>query len=465
MHTVPRVQVSTELLTRYDQPGPRYTSYPTAVEFHDGIGAGDYLRHLEAAAARPGEPLAFYTHLPFCEKRCLFCGCHAVVSPHHDRVSDPYLTRLKRETELVAGVLGGRRKVRQYHWGGGTPTYLSVPQMDELVGHFKSLFEFEDGAEIAVEADPRVTTVAQLEALRKHGFNRLSLGVQDFDARVQELVGRVQPRKETERLIHAGQRLGFEGINIDLIYGLPGQRTVSFRETAKLVVELGADRVAIYSFAFVPWLKGQQKKLPEEELPRGMEKFELLRTAEEVLLDAGYVAIGMDHFAKPGDELALALENGRLHRNFMGYTTSKADDLIGLGISAIGSVGGGFFKNEPKLSRYYQALDAGVLPIEKGYVLTDDDRLRGEVIMSLMCRFGVDLSRVARDFGISVEEYFGEALRDLEPMQADGLVERQNGTISVTPLGRFFVRNIAMVFDRYLPQNRAKPTPVFSRTV
>ena len=273
------------------------------------VAPGEDLSGLTAAAARDQEPLAFYTHLPFCARRCAFCGCHAIVSPHGTKVSEPYLRRLIRETETVARLLGPRRRVTQYQWGGGTPTYLTPEQITVLFQHFASWFEFEPGAEISVEVDPRVTTIAHLGALAAMGFNRLSAGVQDLDPEVQAIIGRTQPLEQTAELVAGARRLGFTGgINLDLIYGLPGQRVASFADTARAVVALGADRVAIYSFAYVPWLKGHQRALPADRLPQRERKLELLLAARSVLLDAGYVAIGMDHFAKPGDELALAFE-------------------------------------------------------------------------------------------------------------------------------------------------------------
>ena len=453
-------EITPDLLARYDRPGPRYTSYPTAVDFHEAFGPADYQRHLAAAGERDHEPLAFYTHLPFCAHRCGFCGCHAIVSPHGRKVSAPYVRRLKRETEMVARLLKRRRGVTQYQWGGGTPTYLTPEQITELVEHFAALFQFEPGAEIAVEVDPRVTTIAHLGALSAMGFNRLSAGVQDLDREVQEIIGRIQPLEQTAELVTAARRLGFAGgINLDLIYGLPGQRVESFADTARAVVALGADRVAIYSFAYVPWLKGHQRALPAERLPQAERKLELLLAARSVFLDAGYVGIGMDHFAKPGDELALALENGTLHRNFMGYTTRRAGDLVGLGVSAIGSIQGAFAQNHKKLSRYYAAVDAGQLPTDRGYVLSDDDRIRGDVILSLMCRFDVDLDRIAP------RRYFAESLRKLQPLADDGLVEVCGGRISATALGRMFIRNVAMCFDAHLAKAERRPAPTFSRTV
>lgn len=454
------MEIDPELLARYDRPGPRYTSYPTAVDFHTGFGPADYAARLTQAAARPTEPLAFYTHIPFCTQRCGFCGCHAIVSPRGRAVSDPYVQALKREAGMVAKLLGPRRRVTQYQWGGGTPTYLTPEQITDLFGHFASLFQFEPGAEISVEVDPRVTTIAHLEALSALGFNRLSAGVQDLNPEVQELIGRVQPLEQTADLVAGARRLGFDGgINLDLIYGLPGQQVDSFSDTARAVAALGADRVAIYSFAYVPWLKGHQRGLPKDRLPQRELKLQLLMAARRVFLAAGYVAIGMDHFAKPGDELALALRQGTLHRNFMGYTTRRAGDLVGLGVSAIGSVSGAFAQSHKKLSRYYAALAADTFPTERGYALSQDDRIRGEVILSLMCRFDVDLDAIAP------RDYFADALQQLRPLVEDGLVEIHGGRVTATDPGRLFIRNVAMCFDAHLAAAQLRPSPTFSRTV
>ena len=453
-----------DLVRKYDQPGPRYTSYPTAVEFTPKVTPADYARHLDLASTIPGSPLSLYTHLPFCEKRCLFCGCHVVASPLRDRVAPPYLEHLKREIALAAGRLGERTVVAQYHWGGGTPTYLTTGQMEELFGAFAAHFTLVPNAEVAVEVDPRVTTTPQLETLNRLGFNRISVGIQDFDPQVQQTIGRIQPRDMTEDLILAARNLGIGGVNVDLIYGLPGQTPAAFGKTAEQIVEIAPDRIAIYSFAYVPWLKAHQRKLPQDEIPGGYDKFLLFREAERILLAAGYQYIGMDHFAKPDDELAVAYRQHRLYRNFMGYTTHRASDMIGFGVSSIGNVAGAFFQNEKKLTRYYGGLAEGRFPVERGYVLTESDNLRAEIIQSLMCYFHVDLDEVLSrhpDFDGNLDE----SVRRLEPLEADGLVEVNEGRISVTPTGRYFVRNIALCFDEYSRGKRDATKPTFSRTV
>jgi oxygen-independent coproporphyrinogen III oxidase len=458
-------RVTPEQVARYDRPGPRYTSYPTAVEFHAGFGAADYAARLARADARADEPLSIYTHIPFCAERCLFCACHVIASPLGTRVTEPYLAHLFREIELVAAALPNRRRVAQYHWGGGTPTYLSVPEIHALLDHFERFFTFEPGAELAIEVDPRVTTAEQLRALRARGFNRISLGVQDLDGEVQGAIGRVQPVEVTTATVREARRLGFQGINIDLIYGLPHQTLESFAATVDSVIALEPDRLAIYSFAFVPWLKGHQRKLPDGTLPGREQKIGLILEARERLLAAGYRAIGMDHFARPDDELATALDQGRLRRNFMGYTVQDAGDMIGLGVSAIGFVEGAYVQIHKKLSDYYADLDAGRLPVERGYALSADDLLRADVIQSLMCAFAVDRAAVERRHGVDFAGYFREELAQVERLAAEGLAEVGPAGIRVTPLGELFVRNVAMCFDRYLAATQQAAKPRFSRTI
>ncbi len=463
--------VTAEIVARYDRPGPRYTSYPTAIEFHDGFRERDYRARLAEANALAGEPISVYTHIPFCAERCGFCACHVIASPLGTRVTEPYLEHLFREIELVAAALPDRRRVAQYHWGGGTPTYLSVAEIHALLDRFERHFTFLPGAELAIEVDPRVTTAAQLQALRARGFNRLSLGVQDLDPVVQEAIGRVQPQAQTAAIMDEARRLGFRGVNVDLIYGLPHQSVASFAATLEGIVALRPDRLAIYSFAYLPWLKGNQKRLEESGLPDRQEKIRLLLEARERLLAAGYRAIGMDHFALPDDELAIALEQGggRLKRNFMGYTVQDAPDQIGLGVSAIGLVRGAYAQNHKKLSDYYEALDAGRLPIERGYALNPDDRARADVIQALMCEFDVDTAAIGRRHGLVFDEYFAAELKELGALAGEGLATVEPGRIRVTELGQLFVRNLAMCFDRYLAAAQRpdahRKGPRFSRTV
>ena len=456
-------RVSFEEAQRYDRPGPRYTSYPTANEFHGGFGPDDYAAALRSAADVDA-PLSLYLHLPFCEERCLYCACNVVISPHA-YVSEPYLDHLEAEMDLVVAQLGRARPVAQLHLGGGTPTYVSPAQMDDLMTRLEARFAFTPDAEKALEVDPRVTTREHLEVLVRHGFNRLSLGVQDFDPTVQEAIHRVQSVEQTEGLMRAARELGFGSLNVDLIYGLPHQTPDSFARTIERVVDLAPDRLAVYSFALVPWLKHHQKLLPQEALPSPETKLELLQAAREGLIAGGYLDIGMDHFALPEDELATAQRDGRLWRNFMGYTTVRAPDMIGLGVSSIGSVGRTFAQNEKKLTRYYQALDAGRLPVERGYALSEDDAVRQHVIRTWMCHFRIDAREVEERFGVDFAGYFANELATLRAdFEPEGLVRVHEGGVEAEELGRLFPRNVAMVFDAYLraPQEGG---PRFSRTV
>ncbi len=454
------------LLRQYDRPGPRYTSYPTAVEFNDAFDASAYAGRLDAAAAADDEPLSLYVHLPFCEARCSYCGCMVIITQKRE-VAARYLTYLEREIAMLAEALGDRRRVLQHHWGGGTPTYLDPDQIRRLDAIVTRHFEIDADAEKAIEIDPRVTTREQLDLLRRLGFNRLSMGVQDFTPEVQDAISRHQTERQTRDLYEYARAAGFDSINIDLIYGLPRQRIDTFRRTLESIVDLRPDRIAVYSYAHVPWLRPHQKTIDAAELPSAELKFELFGSAIETFLGAGYVGIGMDHFALPGDELAQAAADRRLHRNFMGYTTRPATDMLGLGVSAIGDVRGAFAQNHKKLPPYYAALDAGRFPIERGYLLSTDDLVRRHVITQLMCNFHLDIADVESRFGIRFESYFAGELSALAtgggPV-ADGFLNVTAAALDVTPRGRLFVRNICMAFDRYLPSHQGT-RPVFSRTI
>ena len=452
------------LIQRYDRPGPRYTSYPTAVEFTDAFDETAYQRHL-AEAATVDAPLSLYLHLPFCQERCSFCGCSVIITKKHD-VAQHYLDYLHREIDMLAAALGTRRRLVQYHWGGGTPTYLTPAEIAALHERVTSHFEIEPGAEVAVEVDPRVTSVEQLALMRSVGFNRLSMGVQDFTPVVQQAINRIQPEDLTRALFDQARRLGYGSINIDLIYGLPFQTRESFAATLNAVISMRPDRVAVYSYAHVPWIRGNQKRIDPADLPPAERKIELFVEAMSRFEAAGYRQIGMDHFALPDDELSRASSEGRLHRNFMGYTTRPAPDMVAAGVSGIGDVRGAFTQNTKKLSTYYQAIDAGRFPIERGYVLDADDRLRRHVITTLMCNFRVDIPSVESQFGVRFADYFAREVSELaEGAARDGFVHATDGCIEVTPIGRMFVRNVAMVFDRHLREKAHDTRPVFSRTV
>jgi oxygen-independent coproporphyrinogen-3 oxidase len=457
--------VDPDLVRRFDRPGPRYTSYPTAVEFHPGVGEAVYREHLARADQRaPEAPLSLYVHIPFCIHHCSYCGCHVIATPRHE-VATAYLDYVRRELELVAAALPRRRRIVQMHWGGGTPTYLEPAELEQLFAHVTGRFELVAGAEVAIEVDPRVTSRAQLETLARLGFNRLSMGVQDFTPEVQQAIDRGQTFEQTRELMAAAREVGFhEGINLDLVYGLPLQTEATFHTNLDRLLELRPDRLALYSFAYVPWIRPKQKRIDAAQLPARDGKLALYLAALERLVGAGYQPIGMDHFALPTDELARAAAAGRLDRNFMGYTVKPAGAMIAFGVSGIGEVEGGFFQNEKKLSTYYAALDAGRLPVERGYRLDDDDRVRQWVIRQLMCNFTVEKRQVTARFGVDFDGYFADSLGRLDAERAAGFLAEDAERLAVTERGRFFVRNVCMAFDRYLAQKTAAQ-PVFSRTV
>lgn len=455
--------ITPDLLRRYDRAGPRYTSYPTAAEFDAGVGPDEYAARLERAAARAERALSLYAHLPFCDERCHYCGCNVVITRRRD-VARRYLEFLEREIRAVGDRLGERRGVRQLHFGGGTPTYYEPDELVALHGIFAEVFEIEPDAEQAIEIDPRVTTPGHLRALASVGFNRLSLGIQDFTPEVQEAVNRVQAFEQTRMLADTARELGFLSINVDLIYGLPRQAPETFGETLAQVLEIRPERVAVYSYAHMPWIKSHQRLIDAAELPSADAKLEIFAKAVEAFRGAGYRAIGMDHFALPDDDLGRAVEDGTLWRNFMGYTVQAAPDMVAFGLSAISDVEDAFVQNERKLSRYEQAIAAGRLPTERGYVLSEDDKIRRHVITALMCAFRLDIADVERRFGIDFRTTFAAEWEALGALERDGFVRRREGGIDVVGLGRQFVRNVCMVFDTYLDAELGGP-PRFSRTV
>jgi len=452
-----------KLLAKYDRPGPRYTSYPTAPLFHPGFDEAAYRERLAVASESADAPLSMYVHIPFCEARCTYCGCNIVISPHRGP-EERYLDAVEQELDLLAASLGPRHQLNQLHWGGGTPTYLTPAQCERLFRAITARFQLTADAEVAIEVDPCVTSMEHLETLRGLGFNRLSMGVQDLDRTVQEAVRRVQPLELSRGHVEAARRLGFSSVNVDLIYGLPYQHETQFRDTVRTVIrELAPDRVACFSYAHVPWIKPHQRQLDESTLPRGWEKFRLFVGAAEEFTAAGYRFVGFDHFARPGDELARALDEGRLHRNFMGYTVMPASDQVGIGVTSIGDVAGAYVANEKNLARYQRAVADGRLPVERGIARSREDELRGGVIRRLICTLKLDFAWVESTYGVDPREHFADALAELRGMADDGLVEIRDDGLAVTPLGRFFLRNLCMPFDAYLKQPSDKP--VFSRTV
>ena len=455
-------QITDATLEKYNRPGPRYTSYPTAPVWKEDFGPDD-LESFYARAEKEATPLSLYMHIPFCESLCLFCACNVSIQKDK-KVAIPYLEALKREIEHVSQRVSKNRTVIQFHWGGGTPTYLTPAQMEDLFGHARQRFSFALDAEIGIEIDPRVTSRAHLETLRRLGFNRLSMGIQDFQPKVQETIHRVQPYELTRDLIVAARELGFESLNVDLIYGLPYQTAESFKDTIDKTLTLAPDRVAMFSYAHVPWLKKQQGSFAEH-LPEGMEKFRIFRAGLERFLGAGYVYIGMDHFARPGDELAVAQKNRTLHRNFQGYTTKAGADLYGMGVSAISSIGGAYAQNRREVPAYQQTIGTRGIATMRGYRLSADDLLRRAVIGRLLCHTLIPKHEIERDFSIRFDEYFAPELQRLEEARDAGLVVLDSAEIRVTPLGRIFIRNVAMAFDRYLHEQQMDQRPLFSKTL
>jgi oxygen-independent coproporphyrinogen-3 oxidase len=456
-------EVSLDLLRRYNVQGPRYTSYPTAPMWKESFGAEDYGRVLELSAAAPSPaPLSLYVHLPFCERLCYFCGCTVVITGTRHGVENPYLDALEREIDWVAERAGPGRPVVQLHWGGGTPTYFAPALLERLGRRLRERFQFAPDAEVGVEVDPRVTTPEHLETLAALGFNRLSMGVQDFDPRVQQAINRIQPAEDTGRLVAQARALGFPSVNMDLIYGLPFQTPESFERTIDRVLAIGPDRLAVYSYANVPWMKKHQNVLLPH-LPDERTKFGIFRTALQRFTAAGFEYIGMDHFARPDDELSRARRDRTLYRNFQGYTTKAGADLIGLGMSAIGSIGDAYVQNRRELAEYRRAVGETGAATFRGCRLSADDRLRRTVIGNLLCHGVVVKKEIEEAFGIRFDETFADALERLRPCVEDGLVVLSPAEIRATALGRVFLRNLAMPFDAYLSETSEKP--VYSRTL
>ncbi len=444
---------TTDLLRRLDTQGPRYTSYPTADRFHEQHTDAHYAQALAARAAlarlNAAPPLAIYVHLPFCESVCYYCACNKIVTRHRERAAE-YLDDLEREIALHEAALGVRQRVSQLHLGGGTPTFLNDAELSRLMAALGRAFDIAPDAERSIEVDPRTASPDRLQHLSALGFNRISFGVQDFDADVQQAVHRVQPFEQVQALMTVARRIGFESINVDLIYGLPRQRPQTFAATIARVLALAPDRIALYGYAHLPERFKPQRRIVSAELPDGATRLAMLGHAIGAFTAVGYEYVGMDHFARPDDALAIAKRQGRLHRNFQGYTTQPECDLIGLGVSAIGRVGATHAQNAKTLESYQRAVREGRFATVRGLALDSDDLLRRKVIMDLMCRGRVDFAEVQAEFGVHAPSFFADELKRLAPLVAHDLVRLHDDGVEVTPAGWYVVRAVAMVFDRYL---------------
>jgi oxygen-independent coproporphyrinogen-3 oxidase len=454
-----------DLIRRYDQTGPRYTSYPTAAQFHEGITEDEYRKWARHSNEDPiPKSLSLYFHIPFCDTVCFYCACTKVVTKHHER-STAYLDRLYREIALQGALFDRDRTVEQLHWGGGTPTFLSTEEIQKLMDvtrhHFTLLTD--DSGEYSIEIDPRSVDYEKLQVLRNAGFNRVSLGVQDTNPQVQQAVNRVQSGELTQKVADWVRELGFRSVNMDLMYGLPFQTIASFAATLQSVIDMDPDRLAVYNYAHLPARFKPQRRINESDLPSADDKLDILQLTIKQLTDAGYVYIGMDHFAKPDDELSLAQEQGTLHRNFQGYSTHADCDLVSMGMSSIGQICDNYSQNVRDMERYYELVDAGKLPLDRGIELEPDDLLRREIITSLICNFRLDIKALETKWRFSFATHFQAELEDLQQMESDGLLTVDPDNIYVLPAGRLLVRNICMVFDYYLRKGSDRSR--FSRVI
>ena len=453
-------KVDLELIQKHNVPGPRYTSYPPAPQFTDRVTWPEVAARI-AQAQSPGRGLSLYFHIPFCESLCWYCGCTTVITTQREKGA-LYLQYLDREMARMSGHINPQREVAQLHWGGGTPTFLSPDEIRRLGQSIRRHFKLGTGMEAGVEIDPRRLTRDHIAALREVGFNRASIGVQDFNLTVQRAAHRIQPREQTEQAMEWARAEGFQSINLDLIYGLPYQTAQTFEATLDEVIKLGPDRLAVFSYAHVPWMKPAQKIL-EQALPSAETKLGLLKLViERLTQDDQYVYIGMDHFARPSDELAVAQRQRTLQRNFQGYSTKGGADIHAFGMSAISQADGVYWQNHKELPEYYKALDAGGEPFAKGYILTEDDKIRRHTIMRLMCDMSLDFAALSKDLGVDFARYFQAEVDSMTDLEKDGLVRREANGLVVSEVGRLFIRNIAMRFDRYLPAAKERR---FSRTI
>jgi oxygen-independent coproporphyrinogen-3 oxidase len=460
--------LDTGLINKYNASGPRYTSYPTADRFHAGITAGQYVNALHSRFQETSDkpkPLSLYVHIPFCNTLCYYCACNKIITKDRNR-SAKYIDYVGREIALVRKLINGDATghiVEQLHLGGGTPTFLSREEMAKLMGMLRGAFTFSPEAEISIEVDPRKVTADDIVVLGQLGFNRISVGIQDFDPTVQKAVNRIQSRAETMTVIDAARENGFVSVNVDLIYGLPRQTVGGFTSTLEKVIGASPDRIALYSYAHVPHLFKPQRSIDLDTLPNAETKLAILALAIDKLGAAGYLYIGMDHFAKPSDELAVAQAERKLHRNFQGYSTKPDCDMLAFGVSAIGKVGASYVANVKTLDEYYKHLDAGQLPVMRGVELDADDLIRRDVIQKLMCNFELDFADASREYDIDFEQYFAPDLAALKPLEVDGLVELDDRSVKVTPRGRLLVRTVAMQFDKYLRE--ASATAKYSKLI
>lgn len=452
----PTLQFDAALIRKLCQQGPRYTSYPTADRFSDAFGLGDYLQAVNGVRAMGARnPLSLYVHIPFCDKLCYYCACNKIVTKNRSKAG-LYLTYLKREIDMQGRLFAGMNQVQQLHFGDGTPTYLSDEQMGALLAHLRQWFRFatDDAGEYSIEIDPRTVPPQRVHTLRAQGFNRISLGVQDFDPQVQQAVNRIQPEEQTLDVIRAAREAGFRSLSIDLIYGLPKQNPLSMSRTLNKVIAANPDRISIYNYAHMPALFKPQRRIAEADLPDADSRLDMLALCIRRLTDAGYVYIGMDHFARPHDDLAVAQRQGRLHRNFQGYSTHAEAEMVSCGVSAISAVGATYSQNEKTLDAYYERIERGELPIARGTKLSVDDLLRRIIIQMLMCNFELSIRSLELAYPITFANYFGSELEKLREFEADGLLSIDAEWLTVTPKGRLLVRNICMVFDRYVGRQR-----------
>ncbi|MEW6563455.1 MAG: oxygen-independent coproporphyrinogen III oxidase [Pseudomonadota bacterium] len=444
------IVVDLDLIRRLDKNGPRYTSYPTADRFDKTFTAATYAEWVSKSSAEgANRPLSLYVHIPFCNTLCFYCACNKIITKDRSK-SAQYIQYVIKELGMQAALLGGERRVEQLHFGGGTPTFLSDDEMRTLMGAIRQHFTLVQDGEYSIEIDPRKVQDETIALLGELGFNRISIGVQDFDPLVQQAVNRIQSEEETLRVIRAARANGFQSVSIDLIYGLPKQTLDGFKVTLDKVIAANPDRLSIYNYAHLPTVFMPQRRIHEEDLPDGQTKLEILKLAVKMLTDAGYVYIGMDHFAKPDDELAVAQRQGRLHRNFQGYSTHADCDLVAVGVSSIGKIGPTYSQNFREAEEYYAALDRNELPIMRGMVLNDDDIVRREIIQALMCHFELSKEAFSAGYKLDFDSYFATELEELREYEREGMLEITPQWITVTPKGRMLIRNICMVFDHYL---------------